>query len=831
LATPIQLNFTRGELTPFLHARIDLDHYKAGMKTMRNWVPLRYGGMTRVPGSLFYGATKTVAKRARFIPFQFNRAQRYAIEVGDLYFRFWIPAGRIESPPGTPVEVTTPYLEADLKYIQVRQSGDLVFITCRGYWPRVLTRNSETSWTLSLYVPIDGPYGNLNVTSTTLTPASTGGITPDMTTNTAPSGTAASSLGSATAFQAFDRDVSIGATVAAGNGWLSYDFAGAATMVADAYWLAASRDVPENMPINWTFEGWNGSAWVVLDTRIGEVSWGNAERRYFEFLNQTAYQSYRINWTAVDGGTTTTIDELVIHESGDTQTAFNLTASSITGINDGTGFQTTDVGRTIRLFGADGIWRYARIIARTSTTVVTIRLYGHALLDLSPINIWAMDAWSVDEGYPAVIGQYEERLLLARTSDEPTTIWGTVAQDTGFDDFSVSSPVVADDAFTAKLTGGLSAIQWLADGPDIIIGTEGSLKVLGRNDPGAAFGPLNLRQKPQSEVPTSYVPGFFIENVLVFLNDYRTQLYEALYTNEAQGYSASEVSALNEHLLGLGITSVAYQAAPHKIIWMTTDNGLLLAAAYDRTQEIFGVSQCDLGGDALAEWAMTLPGETVDGDDVWLIVQRTQGGVATRNVEKLSAFYREGYSAQEFPVYAHCAGYYDGAATSTVTGLSDYEGDTLGIWADGVDLGDAVVQTGELLLPNDIEASVIVFGYRFSSRAVTLRPADYGSGEPGLGKPMISSQAIIDLYQTPFLRAGAGDKVVADYDNGLDVMRRDDWTEVDPFAAVVLEEYTGAVPMNIDGGWQDGGVCTIETNSMHPATVRAVLTYLEGEDP
>jgi hypothetical protein len=832
LATPIQLNFTRGELSPFLHARIDLDHYKAGLAWMRNWVPLRYGGMTRAPGSLFYGATKTSAKLSRFIPFQFNRAQRYAIEVGETYFRFWVPGGRIESPPGTPVEVVTPYLEADLKYIQTRQSGDLVYITCRGYWPRVLTRNSETSWSLDLYVPIDGPYGDVNTTSTTLTPASTGGITPDMTSNTLPSGTAANSVAGANAYQAFDRDVTAGTVLSATiSGWLSYDFAGTTTKVADAYWLAASRDQFQNMPTTWTFEGYNGSSWVVLDVRIGEVAWGPAERRYFEFPNQTAYQSYRINWTAVDGGTDTTIDEMVIHESGDTQTAFNLTASSITGINDNTGFQTTDVGRTIRLFGPDGIWRWARIVSRTSTTVVTVRLYGHALLDLSPITNWAMDAFSVLTGYPAVVGQYEERLLLARTSTEPTTIWGTVAQDTGFDDFSVSSPVVADDAFTARLTGGLSAIQWLADGPDIIVGTEGALKVLGRNDPNAAFGPLNLRQKPQSEIPTSYVPGFFIENVLVFLSDYRTQLYEALYTNEAQGYSASEISALNEHLLGLGVTSVAYQKSPHKIIWMTTDNGLLLAVSYDRGQEIFGVSQCDLGGDAVAEWAMTLPGETVDGDDVWLIVRRTQGGVAVRNVEKLSAFYREGYSAQEFPVYAHCAGYYQGAATSTVTGLGDYEGDTLGVWADGVDLGDVTVQSGNLLLPNDIEAATVVFGYRFSSRAVTLRPADYGSGEPGLGKPMISSQAILDLYQTPFLRAGAGDKTVADYDNGLDVMRRDDWTEVDPFAAVVLEEYTGAVPMNLDGGWSDGGVCTIETNSMHPATVRAVLTYLEGEDP
>ena len=151
MADAVQLNFTRGEVTPFIHARIDLDHYKAGLATMRNWVPLRYGGMTRMPGSLYYGHTKTSAKRSRFLPFVFNQSQKYSIEAGETYFRFWTRNGRIESPPGTPVEVVTPYLEADLKYIQTRQSGDLVFITCRGYWPRVLTRISETSWSLTTY--------------------------------------------------------------------------------------------------------------------------------------------------------------------------------------------------------------------------------------------------------------------------------------------------------------------------------------------------------------------------------------------------------------------------------------------------------------------------------------------------------------------------------------------------------------------------------------------------------------------------------------------------------------------------------------------------------
>lgn len=685
----IQLNFTRGELTPFMHGRIDLDHYRAGLAYARNWISLRYGGMTRLPGTLFYGETKTSAKLSRFLPFVFNQTQKYAIEAGETYFRFWTPAGRIESPPGTPVEVVTPYLQADLKYIQTRQSGDLVYIFCRGYWPRVLTRNSETSWGIALYVPIDGPYLSINATATTLDPNATSG-------------------------------------------------------------------------------------------------------------------------------------------------SVTIVASAITGINGGTGFQTSDVGRSIRFLGVAGRWYWFVITARASTTSITATYMGRddgdtaAMPDHIASANWRLGAWSAYEGYPAAVGLYEERLVSARTDRQPTTVWGTVAQDTGLDDYSVQSPLVADDAFTARLNGGLNAIQWIADGPDIILGTEGSLKVLGRNDPGAAFGPTNLRQKPQTAIPTSYVPGFFVESVLLFLDSYRAKLYEAIYANENQGYVARELSALNEHLLGLGVTSVAYQAAPHKILWMTTDNGLLLAATYDRDNEIFGVTQCDLGEDAYAEWAMSLPGDTVDGDDVWLIVRRTMSGSEVRNIEKLSAFYRDGYSAQAYPVYAHCAGSYSGVATDTVTGLVEYDGDTLGVWADGVDLGDVQVEDNELVLPSGIEAATIVFGYRYSSLAHTLRAAEYGDGGPGLGSTVLSTEAKIDMYQTPFLRVGMGTLSVDDYDIGLDELRADDWTEIDPFEAVPLR--TGVISMPTDDSWSNGGVCTIETNKMYPATVRAILTTLEGED-
>lgn len=691
MARSLKVNFTRGAVTPLIHGRVDLDLYQAGLDTMRNWVPLRYGGMTRTPGTLFRGFAKHAGKTARFLPFNFNRAQAYILEAGDQYFRFWNrdTKGRVESPPGTPVEVATPYLEADLKYLQVRQSGDLLFIFCDGYWPRVLTRTSETVWGLALYVPQDGPYLDINPTATTLDPSATSG-------------------------------------------------------------------------------------------------------------------------------------------------SVTIVASATTGINGGAGFQAADVGRVIRFLEAGGRWYWFAITAFTNTTTVTATFMGRddgntaAMPGHAASALWRLGAWSGYEGYPRAVGLYEERLVSAATDRQPTTVWGAVAQDTGLDDYSIQATLVADDAFTAKLLGSLSSILWIADGKDIILGTEGAVRVLGRNDEGAAFGPLNLRQKPESEVAASYVPGFFVERMLVFLDSYRNKLYEAQYANEAQGYVADEISALNEHLFNYGITSIAYQAAPNRVLWMTTDQGRLLSSTYDRKQEVFGTAEHDVGGDGVVEWVMSMPGVDVDGDQVWMVVRRTIDETVVRTIETLGAFYREGISVQEWPLYTYCAQVYDGAATAAIAGLEDFEGQTFGIHADGVDLGDATVESGELTLPSLVEAEVVVYGLRQSSRAVMLRLRDYGTGEPAIGLPSVASEATIDLYQTGFLRVGAGALTADDYDNGLDPLRPDDISEIDPFAAARL--LTRALTLKVDDSWENNGVCTIETNSTLPATVRAIVIDVEGAD-
>ncbi len=73
------------------------------------------------------------------------------------------------------VEVSTPYVEANLGGLSYTQSADILYNVHQTYEPRKLTRSSHTAWSLNVIDFIDGPYLSINKTSTTFTPSGTTG--------------------------------------------------------------------------------------------------------------------------------------------------------------------------------------------------------------------------------------------------------------------------------------------------------------------------------------------------------------------------------------------------------------------------------------------------------------------------------------------------------------------------------------------------------------------------------------------------------------------------------------------------------------------------------
>ena len=163
-------NFTGGELSPRLDGRNDIAKYNSGCKTLENMIVYPHGSASRRSGTQFVAEVKDSTKKTRLISFEFSTVQTYILEFGDQYIRFYKDNGVILDG-GSPYEISSPYLEAELFDIKFAQSADTMYICHPNHNPRKLTRTGHTNWTLTNEVIINGPFMDHNVETTTLTPS------------------------------------------------------------------------------------------------------------------------------------------------------------------------------------------------------------------------------------------------------------------------------------------------------------------------------------------------------------------------------------------------------------------------------------------------------------------------------------------------------------------------------------------------------------------------------------------------------------------------------------------------------------------------------------
>lgn len=697
--TAFQTNFSAGELSPRLYGRVDIEKYTNGAYRVENFIIQRYGGAKKRGGTEYIAEAKTNSGGTRLVSFIYSVTQAYVLEFGNLYIRIYTNGGRVESPPGTPVEVVTPYGPGDVFDLQFAQSADVLYITHPDYAPRTLTRNSATSFTLATLEFKDGPYLELNTTSTTLTPADTGELASAEFTI----------VGDATGVE------NIG-----GSG------------VSDAYWIKAG--IPAQAPTEWTIEGFDGSVWVPLDSQGSQTGWAYGSKRFFSFANKTSYSNYRIVWFGNNGDADSNFT-ITINESGDTMTPFNLTASAATGINGGSGFLTTDVDRMIRLLGGDGLWRWARIVTRTSSTVVTVRMYGQALPDTRPIINWQMGAWSTETGWPACVGFYTGRLCFARTETQPQTVWMSVVDD--FTNMGVSDPLQDDDAIDATIASdSINVINWIAEGTDLFVGTTAAIRTIGPTTASTAFSPTNIRQKRETNYGAGSVQPVRVGTTALYSGYYLKDVREIAYSFDFNGYISNDLSILSEHIPASGVKQLAYAQNPDSVVWIVTEDNALSGMTYERDQEVIAFHEHVFGG-ALGGISpevisiATIPG--TGGDELWLAIRRTIAGNTELYIERMSVGLDD--SGTKFDAtYLDSYLTYSGASTTTITGLSHLNGESVYVW-NGAKQGPYTVSAGSITIGTAVTDAIV--GLAYESVLETLSPeaaARGGTAQTRLGR-------------------------------------------------------------------------------------------------
>jgi len=146
-----QSSFTRGEISPRLDARTQLEQYAIGLKTAKNAIIHQEGGISNRMGLEFCGEARFSDKITRTMKFVFNSEQTYMLEFGEKYIRFIKDGGYIVYPDnhekaGQLVEIETPYSDADIPFIKRSQSGDVLTLTHPKYPVINLSRYSHYDW-------------------------------------------------------------------------------------------------------------------------------------------------------------------------------------------------------------------------------------------------------------------------------------------------------------------------------------------------------------------------------------------------------------------------------------------------------------------------------------------------------------------------------------------------------------------------------------------------------------------------------------------------------------------------------------------------------------
>lgn len=497
--------------------------------------------------------------------------------------------------------------------------------------------------------------------------------------------------------------------------------------------------------------------------------------------------------------------------------------------------------------GARAEWEFtslfygiAKITAYSSGTSVTATVQSIGKTARLPDKVvgsgnattrWALSPWSSARGYPRTTCLYQNRFGLGGSTANPDTLWLSVSNDyENFDERDEGGEVLPDSAINITLASGqVNAFQWIkADKSEIMVGTTGQEVLVGPASQSEPLAPDNIKQVAQSSHGSAYLQALRVDEAILFLQTSGRKVREAQYDYQVDRVVANDLTILAEHVTQSGVVQMAWQPEPDAVVWSVLADGGLSALTYNKSQDVIGWHRHIMGGysdaarenSAVVESVATLPSPDNSGDDLWMIVRRYINGSTKRYVE-----YIPNWNIADDVENAHfcdCGIVYNGAATTSITGLTHLNGETVTVLADGEQRETAVVSGGAITLSR--AGSIVHVGLPYTSQIETL-PIEAGSQDgTSQGKQKRVRSLGLRLYRSgPFeYSERRGDEEGSWYEHDH---RRPD----EPFdSATALK--TGNVVLPWPGDWQDDPSIRIRTSGALPLNIVTLMPRLNTSD-
>lgn len=501
---------------------------------------------------------------------------------------------------------------------------------------------------------------------------------------------------------------------------------------------------------------------------------------------------------------TTTLDP-----SG-TSGSVTVTASAITGINNDTGFQTTDVGRMIRYHdGTNYFWMV--ITARASTTSVTATIKwqsgvratttmgGHAAT-----TKWALGSWSDTTGYPHAVVFHQSRLWFAGTDDQPQTVWGSVIED-----YENHTPGADDeDAIDVTLgTNRVNIIEWLAAEKRLVIGTAEQIFTMYAGTVAAeGITPTNVKVDPETNYGCSPVYPEQIGSLLYYVGADTKKVREFSYGFDIDRYRSVDRQILADDITGTGIKEMAFQKSPYGVLYCVLNNGAIATLTREVDQQVNAWSKQTTDG--TYESVTVIP---TDGyDEMWFVVNRTINGSTKRYIEYQANPNQAKDANIEDQILLHSTLTYDGSPTATVTGLDHLEAEAVHALCDGVKV-TGTVSGGSLAL--GASYSVVQVGLPYTGE-IKLLPPEAGSQQGSAqGLMKRAHEILVSVYRTLGLKVGEDGGNLESMRTGAGAipttLQTDDFT------------FPGTI------GWDKKNEIYLEAPDPHPCTILLMVMMMQ----
>lgn len=402
-------------------------------------------------------------------------------------------------------------------------------------------------------------------------------------------------------------------------------------------------------------------------------------------------------------------------------------ATSATLTWNGGSFSTDYEGGLFIALGASndspiGLARLRTYASATTFTVDVLIAFDSSLTSNFPGSqcflgepAWAestMSAGAIARGYPSACAFYEDRLIVGGTPALPQTIFASnIGNFTNFD----QGQGLDDQAIVYTLSSGqYNEIRHIVSDKSLQIFCSDS-EFSSMQYFAEPLTPSSISIRKQSSNGSTTTQPIILDNQTFYVRKGGQAIMAFVFDPGSTSYTSQPVSILSAHLINNPVSGAVLKGDDvddDDYMFLVNEDGSLLCYQAIASENISAWSLALTGPD-ITDPASDVPTNgkfkaiANVNDDVYVIVERMIDGSSVEYIEKMSFTARTDSAIRKTYV----------TPTTTITGLSTLNNETVRVIADAIVLDEYVVEGGQIELPSS--ATTVEVGLNYN---VLVRP-------------------------------------------------------------------------------------------------------------